>query len=67
MFALLRLDCDGKEPVHYRTLLQTLAVMAQHEGPAAFFDFAKDSAGLMRTSRMKLPGKPFTSSSWQFP
>ena len=32
--------------------------MAQHEGPAAFFDFADDRAGLMRTIPLKLPSKP---------
>ena len=31
--------------------------MAQHEGPAAFFDFADDHAGLIRTVPLKLPSK----------
>ncbi len=43
-------------PAHAPLLLKTLAVMAQHEGPAAFFDFADAGAGLMRTTALRFPG-----------
>ena len=56
MFALLRQSPDGTVPSHSQLLLRALATMAQHEGPAAFFDFASETAGLMRTSSMRFPG-----------
>ena len=55
IFALLHTDENGQKPPYHSLLLKSLAVMAQHEGPAAFFDFADEDAGLMRTSSLKLP------------
>ena len=55
IFTLLRTDENGQQPSYYGLLLKSLAIMAQHEGPAAYFDFANEDAGLMRTSSLRLP------------
>jgi hypothetical protein len=47
---------SGRAPGHTRLILRSLAVMAHHKGPAAFFDFADETAGLMRTTQIRLPG-----------
>ena len=57
MFALLKLEEGSRAPSHTRLLLQSLAIMAHHQGPAAFFDFGDETAGLMRTMPLKLPGQ----------
>ena len=39
--------------------------MARHEGPSAFFDFANDSAGILRTTALQLPtSKGYSFATW---
>ncbi len=39
--------------------------MARHEGPSAFFDFANDSAGILRTTPLQMPtGKGYSFATW---
>lgn len=55
VFALLRKEGD-RVPTHTTLLLRALAVMARHQGPATFFDFASDSAGIVRNTPLRFPG-----------
>ena len=39
--------------------------MARHGGPSAFFDFAADSAGILRTTPLQLPtSKGYSFATW---
>lgn len=39
--------------------------MACHEGPSAFFDFANESAGILRTTPLQLPtSKGYSFATW---
>lgn len=57
MLTLLRRDDSGCWPPKAQELLQTLTVMAQHEDPSAFFSFADDSAGILRSTGLPFPGE----------
>ena len=53
--ALLRKEGDTV-PGHTSLLLRALAVMARHQGPATFFDFAAPSASIPCNTPLRLPG-----------
>lgn len=57
IFALLRKDGNGRVPAHAVLLLRSLAIMARHQGPTTFFDFANEGAGIMRNTPLRFPGK----------
>ena len=39
--------------------------MARHGGPSAFFDFATESAGILRTTPLQLPtSKGYSFATW---
>lgn len=65
IFALLRKDSSGRVPSHAVLLLQSLAVMAQHQGPTTFFDFANEGAGIVRNTPLRFPGAQALSISNQ--
>ena len=48
----------GAAPAHSVLLLRTLAAMAGHSGPAAFFDFGDDGAGIMRSQPLRCAALP---------
>lgn len=66
LLGLLKLQKDTVgNPPYAPLLLRTLCVMAQHEGPSAFFDFAGGSAGIMRTTPLQLPtSKGYSFATW---
>lgn len=66
LFGLLRHQGPSNNtPPYAPLLLQTLCIMARHEGPSAFFDFASDSAGILRTTPLQLPtSKGYSFATW---
>ena len=58
IFALLRKDGSCRVPSHAVVLLRSLAVMAHHQGPTTFFDFANEGAGIVRNTPLRFPGEP---------
>lgn len=61
IFALLRKNSSGRVPAHAVLLLRSLAVMAHHQGPTTFFDFANEGAGIVRNTPLRFPGTLFSS------
>lgn len=66
LFGLLRRQGPSNSTPPYATLLlRTLCIMARHGGPSAFFDFATDSAGILRTTPLQLPtSKGYSFATW---
>lgn len=63
IFALLRKNSSGRVPAHAVQLLRSLAVMAHHQGPTTFFDFANEGAGIVRNTPLRFPGMPHMCQS----
>ncbi len=63
IFALLRKNSCGRVPAHAVVLLRSLAVMAHHQGPTTFFDFANEGAGIVRNTPLRFPSTPHTCQS----
>lgn len=54
LLALLKpVNGGSAAPGHSGLLLRALGAMAAHSGPAAFFDFGDDSAGIMRNPPLR--------------
>ena len=66
LFGLLRRQGSSHStPPYAPLLLRTLCIMARHGGPSAFFDFATDSAGILRTTPLQLPtSKGYSFATW---
>ncbi|KAK9905588.1 hypothetical protein WJX75_002584 [Coccomyxa subellipsoidea] len=65
IFALLRKDGSCRVPSHAVVLLRSLAVMAHHQGPTTFFDFANEGAGIVRNTPLRFPGsKGYSFATW---
>lgn len=66
LFGLLkRRNHSNSTPPYAPLLLRTLCVMARHDGPSAFFDFATDSAGILCTNPLQLPtSKGYSFATW---
>ena len=66
LFGLLRRHAaSNSKPPYAPLLLRTLRIMARHEGPSAFFDFANESAGILRTTPLQLPtSKGYSFATW---
>jgi hypothetical protein len=54
-------------PGHAVVLLRSLTVMARHQGPTTFFDFANEGAGIMRNTPLRFPSMAQHSLSWFSP
>ncbi|KAK9824084.1 hypothetical protein WJX72_007613 [[Myrmecia] bisecta] len=65
IFALLRKDAGGQVAPHALPLLRMLCVMARHKGPSAFFDFGNPTAGILRTTALRLPpSRGYSFATW---
>lgn len=67
LFGLLRRQGSpsNSTPPYAPLLLRTLCIMARHGGPSALFDFATDSAGILRTTPLQLPtSKGYSFATW---